>query len=119
MIKTFALVLLAAAPMLAAGGSMTAAERAYLLEQLEKSKKDMLASIEGVSAAQWKFKAAPERWSVQECAEHIVLAESFIFEGAQRVLQSPAVDRPASSNSEVDHKIVAGVQDRSRKATAP
>src|ERR1700691_5998754 len=113
------ILLCAVAPAFAADGSMTPAERAYLLEQLETSKKDMLASIQGLSAAQWTFKPAPEVWSVQECAEHIILAENYIFGGAQQILKSPAVDRPALSNEEVDRKIVAGVQDRSHKVKAP
>jgi hypothetical protein len=72
-----------------------------------------------LTSEQWKFKPAPAVWSVQECAEHIILAEEFIFGGSQQILQIPAVTRPASSNAEVDKKLVAGVQDRSRKATAP
>jgi hypothetical protein len=98
---------------------MNDTERAYLIEQLEKSKKDFLASIDGLTAAQWKFKPAPEVWSVAECSEHIVLAEGFIFGGAQKVLQSPVVERPATSTEEQDHKIVAMVGDRSHKAKAP
>jgi hypothetical protein len=119
MMKMLPLLLCAVAPVFAADGSMTPAERAYLLEQLETSKKAMLASIQGLSAAQWTFKSAPEVWSVQECAEHIILAENYIFGGAQQILKTPAVDRPALSNEEVDRKIVAGVQDRSHKAKAP
>jgi len=107
------------APLFAAEGSMSADERAYLLDQLETSRKNMLASIQGLTAEQWKFKPAPAVWSVQECAEHIILAEEFIFGGAQQILQIPAVARPARSNAEVDKKLVAGVQDRSQKATAP
>jgi uncharacterized damage-inducible protein DinB len=113
------LLLYAIAPVFAADGSMTPAERAYLLEQLETSKKNMLASIQGLSAAQWTFKPAPEAWSVQECAEHIILAENFIFGGAQQILKTPVVERPALSNEEVDRKIVAGVEDRSHKVKAP
>jgi hypothetical protein len=114
-----ALPLLATGPLFAAEGSMTADERAYLLDQLETSKKNMLASIQGLTAAQWAFKPAPAVWSVQECAEHIILAEDFIFGGSQQLLKTPAVARPDRSNTEVDHKLVAGIQDRSRKATAP
>ncbi len=112
--------LVLAGPLLVAGdGSMNADERAFLVDQLETSKKNFLASFEGLSDAQWKFKPAANVWSVQECAEHIVLAEGFIFAGAQQVLKTPAVPRPEKSTSEVDHKLVAGVQDRSHKATAP
>jgi uncharacterized damage-inducible protein DinB len=119
MTKMLPLLLCAVAPVFAADGSMSPAERAYLLEQLENSKKQMLASIQGLSAAQWTFKPAPEVWSVQECAEHIILAENYIFGASQKILKTPAVDRPALSNEAVDRKIVAGVEDRSHKAKAP
>ena len=100
-------------------GAMSDTERAYLVEQLEHSKTGVLESIAGLTPAQWTFKAAPDRWSVAQCAEHIVLAEGFIFGASQKILTSPAVPRPEKSNAEVDHAIVAGVTDRSKKATAP
>src|ERR1700748_1621036 len=43
--KPLALCVLAVAPILAEGGAMNDAERAFLIEQLEKSKKDFLSSI--------------------------------------------------------------------------
>ncbi len=101
------------------GGTMSGAERSYLVDQLEQSKKAMLASIDGLTEAQWKFKPAPAVWSVQECAEHIALAESYIFGGAQQVLKTPAVPRPDASNTEVDRTLVSRVQNRSQKLTAP
>jgi hypothetical protein len=115
-----AFLALAAAPIVAAEtGAMTDAERAYLIEQLEQTKKDMLASITGLSAAQWRFKPAPNVWSVAECAEHIILAEDYLGGAAQQILKTPAVERPAKSNAEADRKLVAAVGDRSHKATAP
>ena len=101
------------------GGALSDQERSYLIEQLEQSRKAMLASIDGLTEAQWTFKPAPAVWSVQECAEHIVLAEGYIFGGAQQILKTPAVERPERSNSDVDHILVDRVQDRSQKATAP
>ena len=120
MFTRLALVLSASAALAAAAdGAMTPAERSYLLEQLESSKKTMLASIEGVTDAQWRFKPSPTVWSVAECAEHIILAEDYIFGASQQILKTPAVPRPEKSNAEFDKKFVAGVQDRSHKATAP
>jgi uncharacterized damage-inducible protein DinB len=119
-LSVLAISVLAAAPAVAAdGGALNDSERAFLIEQMEMSKKAFLASISGLSEAQWKFKPAPAVWSVAECAEHIVLSETFIFDGAQKVLQSPAVPRPEKSNSEFDKQLAIGVQDRSHKATAP
>ncbi len=78
-----------------------------------------MESIAGLTPEQWTFKAAPDRWSVQQCAEHIVLAEGYIFEGSQKLLETPAVPRPERSNAAADHKLVAGVTDRSKKLSAP
>jgi len=115
-----AFLALAVAPVFAAeDGAMTDSERAFLLEQLEQTKKDMLASINGLTAAQWKFKPTPTVWSVAACAEHIALAEDFICGLAQQLLKTPAVARPETSNSETDHKMVLAIADRSHKATAP
>src|SRR5665213_283648 len=112
--KTAAVLLFALAPLMATEtGAMSDAERAYLVGQLEQSKKDMLASIDGLSSAQWKFKPAPEVWSVRECAEHIILAEGYIFGGSQQMLKSPAVARLDTANEKHDQEIVAGVKDRS------
>lgn len=114
------IAILAAMPVMAAdGGAMTDSERAYLLQQLQDSKQAMLDSISGLTPAQWKFKPAPDRWSVQECAEHIALSEPVLFGMSQGLLKSPAVARPESSNADVDQKIVMGVQDRSNKRKAP
>ena len=115
-----AICLIGAAGLMAADeGRLNDTERAFLVDQLEQTKKDVLSSIAGLTPAQWTFKAGPDRWSVQQCAEHIVLAEGMIFDGSQKILETPVVPRPEKSNAEVDHKLVAGVTDRSHKATAP
>jgi DinB superfamily len=119
-LSALAISILAAAPAMAAeGGTLNDAERAFLIEQMEMSKKAFLSSISGITDAQWTFKPAPNVWSVQECAEHIVLSESYIFGLSQQVLKTPAVARPDKSNLEFDRQLAASVQDRSRKATAP
>lgn len=100
-------------------GRMSEAERSFLVDQLEQTKKSVLESIAGLTPAQWTFKAAPDRWSVQQCAEHIVLAEGYIFGGSQKLLETPAVPRPEKSNATVDHMLVAQVTNRSKKLTAP
>jgi len=121
LIPICAVAALAFAPVFAqsSDGKMTDAERAYLVEQLELSKKNMLASISGLTEAQWRYKPAPTVWSVAECAEHLVLAEDFMFKSEQDLLKTPAVPRLATANSQVDHAFVAGVLDRSHKVTAP
>jgi hypothetical protein len=116
---SLALTLLFSPSLFAQSGTLTPEERGYLIDQLGKSKQAFIGSIQGLTDAQWNYKAAPERWSIKECAEHIILAEDFIFAGSQKMLQTPAQPRAASSTPERDRAIFAMVQDRSHKAAAP
>jgi DinB family protein len=113
------LALLFSPALFAQSGTLTPEERSYLIDQLGKSKQAFIGSIQGLTDAQWNYKAAPDKWSINECAEHIILSEDFIFAGSQKMLQTPAQPRAASSTPERDREIFAMVQDRSHKATAP
>src|SRR4051812_30933738 len=70
--------------------TLTAEERTKAIEYLKETQKDFLASIAGVSEAQWKFKAAPDRWSIAETAEHIAVTEQFIWELVDKMMKAPA-----------------------------
>src|SRR5260370_28128949 len=81
-------------PLAAAGdGAITSDERTYLLDQLEQSKEGVLASISGLTQSQCKFKPAPNVWSVQQCADHIILSTAFIFAAVPHTPKSPALAR--------------------------
>lgn len=100
--------------------TLTQAERDKAIAELEGSKKMFLDATKGLSEAQWKFKAAPDRWSIEECAEHIALAEGFIFGNIQNgVLKAPLTPEKRSATAGKDDKLVPMLQDRSFKAKAP
>ena len=115
-------IFLAIALMLAADGTqtLTQEERDRAVAELEGSKKAFLDATKGLSAAQWSFKAAPERWSVAECSEHIALSEGFIFGlVSERIMKAPANPEKRDAAKGKDELIVKMLQDRSHKATAP
>src|ERR1700760_855176 len=85
------LVLSIPASLLASDPHMTAAERDQLIKDLKDSQAEFVKAVSGLSDAQWKWKPAPERWSVGECAEHIMLAEGLLFDRMQVAIKSPAV----------------------------
>jgi len=100
--------------------TLSQAERDKAVAELEGSKKAFLDATKGLSEAQWNFKAAPERWSVKECAEHIALSEGFIVGiVTERIMKAPANPEKKAAAAGKDDKIVAMLQDRSHKATAP
>ncbi len=59
--------------------SLQTEERRFLLDYLKRSKLMMHDAVQGVSPEQWTFKPKPFRWSVAECAEHIILAEHWLM----------------------------------------
>jgi hypothetical protein len=115
-------IFLAIALMLAADGTqtLTQEERDRAVAELEGSKKAFLDATKGLSAEQWNFKAAPERWSVAECSEHIALSEGFIFGlVSERIMKAPANPEKRDAARGKDELIIKMMQDRSHKATAP
>src|SRR5580704_16351263 len=115
-------IFLAIALMLAADGTqtLTQEERDRAVAELEGSKKAFLDATKGLSTAQWSFKAAPERWSVAECSEHIALSEGFIFGlVSERIMKAPANPEKRDAARGKDELIIKMMQDRSHKATAP
>jgi len=115
-------ILLAIALLFAADTSqtLTQEERDRAVAELEGSKKMFLDATKGLSAAQWTFKPAPERWSVAECSEHIALSEGFIFGlVSEKIMKAPANPEKREAAKGKDELILKMMQDRSHKATAP
>jgi hypothetical protein len=112
----------AAAPKTSAAESstLTKEERDRAIDFLKQTQKDFLASIEGVSEAQWKFKAAPDKWSIAETAEHIALTEQTIWDlvSGKIMKSAPAPEKAAAAKGK-DETILTVIPDRSRKAQAP
>ena len=84
--RPYLIPILFALPLAAADPHMTDAERTKVLGWLDASRREFLAAIDHVSDAQWKWKPAPERWSVGEVAEHVVLAEAGQFANVKKAL---------------------------------
>lgn len=113
------LAALLSTPLLAADAHLTAAERAKVIQYFEDSRKEFLAAIDGVGDAQWKWKPAPERWSVGEVAEHIVLAEALLFGNVRKALEAPPnPDWEAKTKGKTEF-IESVMAPRKGKATAP
>ena len=71
------------------------ATRSDLIEQLRQTRDIFLSGVSGVSDAQGKFKAGPDRWSIEECAEHIALVEnSLLVRLTEEATPSEHVERP-------------------------
>lgn len=53
----------------------TEADRKYLLDNLVRSKEELIAETSNLTKEQWNFKESPDRWSINQIVEHICLWE--------------------------------------------
>lgn len=99
--------------------SLTPQDREKGLKYLQQTRDGVVAGTKGLSDAQMKFKAAPDRWSVAETLEHIALAEDMLFGNvAANVMKAPA--GPADRDvAKTDEFVLSAIPDRSHKAQAP
>lgn len=103
-----------------ASQTLTAHEREFVLQELQRTHDKFLQSIAGLSQKQWTFKPGPDRWSVAEVAEHITVAESAIFGLIQKqIMTSPAAPEKREQVKGKDEMILQRMPDRSHKAQAP
>ncbi len=118
--KKLLLLLAVAAAVPLCAETLTQDERDFAVSNIQASRKMFLDSIANVSEAQWKFKPAPDRWSIAECAEHIALSEDGLLElVTQKILKSEAVARENPASRAQDEAILKLVRDRGKKANAP
>ena len=99
---------------------LTKEERDRAVEYLKQTQKDFVDATDGLSDAQWKFKAAPDRWLIAETAEHIAVTEQTIWELVSgKIMKSPATPEKQAEAKGKDEIILEKIPDRSRKAQAP
>src|SRR6266481_52128 len=58
---------------------MDSSERNLFVQRLRETRATFLASLQDVSEEQGPFKPVPDRWSTQDCVEHIALVEHGLF----------------------------------------
>src|SRR5712692_10048835 len=120
--KTLSIPLTAAllAGMLPAGEpGLTKQERAHAIKLLEDSQAEFNELTAGLTDAQWIYKPAPDRWSVGETAEHIVLAEGLLFSKLEEALANPPNPEWETKTAGKTEFIERVMPDRSHKAQAP
>jgi len=118
-VKSLLCLAVLSVPLRAAVPHISAEERTQVLKWLDESHKEFFAAIDGVSDAHWKWKPAPERWSVGETAEHIVLAEALLFGFVRRAMAAPPNPAWEEQTKDKTELLIRMIPSRQRKAVAP
>jgi len=99
--------------------SLSAADRDSALKYLESTRQGVLDATSGLSAAQWSFKPAPDRWSVAEVTEHIAAAEDMLRGMiVEQVMKAPARTEMEDVKA-IDQLVLTAIPDRTQKHQAP
>jgi uncharacterized damage-inducible protein DinB len=107
-----------AVPQAVAATGLSARDRDFAIKYLEETRQKFLASIDGLSDAQWTFKAAPDRWSIAEVAEHIAVSETTILQlVTDKIVSAPPA--PDSAERISDQKMIDALVDRTARFQAP
>jgi DinB superfamily len=100
--------------------TLTAQERDAAIKYMEETRLKFLDSIKDLSEAQWKFKAAPDRWSVAEVAEHIAISEETLLKlNSERIMKSPAAPEKKEAVKGKEDMLRKALINRSVKVQAP
>ncbi len=119
LVLTLALASVAQTAATPAPTTLSAEEREAALKNLQTTHDAFLKSIAGLSEKQWRFKPAPDRWSVAEVSEHIAVSESTIFGFVHQIMTSPADPSKRAEVAGKDELILTRVPDRTHKVQAP
>ena len=98
---------------------LTDDERAHVIQLLRDSENEFLELISGLTDAQWTWAAAPGCWSVQQAAEHLVLAERILLAKMEQALAGPPNPDWEEQNARKTRFLGRALPDRSQKAAAP
>jgi len=90
-----------------------------LLQYFDQTTKELEKQVSGLSEAQLQFKAAPDKWSISQCLEHIILSERMIFDMAKASLTKAPQPERKSEVQMTDDNLKTTITDRSHKFQAP
>jgi hypothetical protein len=89
-------------------------DRVEFLAVLNQTRDDFLSSIAGVTDEQSRQKPNPDRWSILECAEHVVAAERIMY-----IMVTERCTPRTTPPTTRERDFFALASDRSKKADAP
>jgi len=90
-------------------------EQTEIVQNLERSREEFLHAVAGITESQAKARPDPERWSVLDCVEHVIIVEERFLsrlEAAEK-RDAPLIDKGKEAT------LMARVPDRSVRAKSP
>jgi hypothetical protein len=97
------------------GNSITDKERKDAADLLQKTEQGVFDAVKGLSDAQLKYKAAPDRWSIEECVIHIATSEGALWGMTDGALKQAANPEKRTEIKLTDDQVVPMMENRTNK----
>ena len=97
----------------------TSDELEQAVTYLEKTRAGVVEATRGLSAEQWHFKPATNRWSAAEVTEHLAATEDLLMGLIQSQVMKAAARTELEDVKALDEFILRQIPDRTHKAQAP
>ena len=91
--------------------TLTKKERKFAKDHLKETRKELVKTVNGLSASQLAFKADSTRWSVEDCIKHIAMAEMGLWKTIQDGLSQPPNPEKRAEIKMTDEQLVKGIQE--------
>jgi uncharacterized protein YndB with AHSA1/START domain len=102
----------------AASSRPSAEESAKAEQYLIATRDELLHAVSDLSNTQWRFKPAPDCWSIGENVEHIVIVENRVH-GIVDGLRDSQATEPGLIEKQIDEAVLAQIRQRAIKWQAP
>lgn len=96
-------------------GALTSEERTFLINYLGETEQYVLQMLEDVDAKAWNHTVASEKWTIGECAEHILLTEAGIYQTFLEKTKSEKPNQTKKSAVADNDEIIQVLNDRITK----
>lgn len=80
-------------------------DRKYLLDNLTRSRDELVKETQDLTKAQWEFKESPDRWSINQIVEHIAIWELLLSHDISRAY-NPGIKPERIKTAEADSTFV-------------
>ena len=90
-------------------------ERKDAAKFLKETEMGVYAAVKNLSEAQLKFKAAEDKWSVEDCLKHIAASETMLWQAANGAIEQAANPEKRTEIKMTDEEVKTKIADRSHK----
>lgn len=119
-ITPLAVLTLAAAAQPAMAQTSSDATPGQLIELYMVSNRAMLEAVDGLTDEQWSFKPGPDRWSIAEVLEHVIIADTWGYgELTTKAVEKEVSDQMLEAAMQQEQTLETTLGDRSQKFQAP